>query len=361
MMSDSDEEEKSSRKKTMPKFDPLDGENWKFVFKTACGPKLVKIIEGLRIEPVSLASGADAAEVKKFNKKVARFKELNSSLYQNIVESLQLFNNSAKSYIDGIPMFDGKAAWDKLLKVLDDSSVQNKFNVLLECIRCNQDHGESVQHFNRKFESLFNKLVALKVSFEDLKMVLFISNLNSDFKILKTSLLLKTSSTMEELLADCKSYETRMKIEKNDEDRAIANSAKAGRNEFVQISNEEYLRLIESNNSGESALYVKPRLDHTISKHPNNPTEFERTLICRRCGKKGHAIRTCTAAEKDDSGEDTSRKQKKKKHDTGTKAFWTRQEVSLYAHVIPTGVNSEDENTLHGGAKRGDPVVNKIY
>ena len=56
---------------------------------------------------------------------------------------------------------------------------------------------------------------------------------------------------------------------------------------------------------GERASKRK-QLDHNVRKHPTTPTEYEKSLTCHRCGKPGHAKRTCKSKKKKDDADEAN-------------------------------------------------------
>jgi hypothetical protein len=337
-----------------------------------------------------------AKDVKKFNKSRKRNKLLYQAVYSSVSKSA---TKAGITLVDTAPMFDGVAAWKTLIDHHNDPSQQNKLLSVQTLLNLRQLPNEAILDFKVRLEKAFARIRTLKVSWDDLVAVKFMLGLDDKYsRLIDTLSISGDNITVEDVYREALSFDQRKSL--REEDHAVANTARTisedgnkppkiassqstgeifSKNDIKAIKS--YLKSVKeekanaanathskyggnssnnhygkgNNNKSQSGNGGgKTKLDHNIDECPNGPTEYERTLTCSICEKKGHAKRTC---RKRDRGDDAIDKKSSAKKNRKENVHFAREEVCFMAIdnlILPSSTNTSNfiEMYADSGASR---------
>ena len=279
-----------------PPFQPDNFDPWYSAFICQMGNgRLDKLItkEEKRPEvPTSWTTNPPTkAKRLKFEKKQAIWDAKNRIIYMALHAALVRHSLDSVGYIDSADLFDGVTAVNCLLDRFNLKTSQTKSYAAQKFINAKQNRNEDVDAFSLRHSKLFEKCMTLGVSLDDLRASLFVTGLREDFRDFETSVLLQPSLTIEQAISEAKAYESRLGY-RREQDSERVHMVK----QYLK-DNEEFIRE-QANTASDRGDGKRKLLAHDIENHPNDPTDFERTLTCNYCKRRGHAKRTCKEARK---------------------------------------------------------------
>jgi hypothetical protein len=202
--------------------------------------------------------------------------------------------------IEHSPSFDGLDAWNRLEAHFNNPSMTNKLMAVMEFIRIRQQPNESSENLKIRLNKAYDRINTLHVSLGDIKAVQYMIALTPKYSTVVTSLAVKGDATFEQICHAAHQHEQHLLIRAEDRTEAylVDEYSKRSRQETtVSLSNQQFKELVAFASSSHSSNHDKKsfgsKLSHNVKKNPKGPTEYERTLVCKNCGLKGHALRTC--------------------------------------------------------------------
>ena len=212
------------------------------------------------------------------------------------------YSMNAPSWIRTAEKFDGKAAFKLVCERINRNTTQSKTVAILGLIGCRQGRDQSIDDCITAVTRHWLKVEKTQATLDDIRTALFIFHMNDRMRMFENSITLANDLTLAKVESEARAFEDRLVIRKHDTDRAEAMIAKA-----VEERMKEHAFM---GNAEEKPYRTGPRkpLDNNRDRHPNSPTEFEKTKTCYVCNKPGHVSRTCptrqTRAEEDKNSDE---------------------------------------------------------
>ncbi len=299
-----------------PPYDADDYASWSENFLIALPDNLHLIAEGTETQPGPVTSVPEE-KAKKRAKRIRRFLDRNKLLFQLLncaISRSPRHSIAGKIYIQSAQRFDGKGAWEALKLHHNNPTSQNKLYAMRTLFDIKQLDGETVFEYKARLDKALARIQSLKVSMEDINIVLFLFGLLPKFTafIDAMSLLESRFLTLDAVYDNLVSHEQRLTAESHagmltkahsaavptatdqqaaisnltDIVKALATQARNGRN--VEGSNGRFGgRYRGGHRGGRGGGRDGGRLS-------GRPSPEERQGICQRCGLSGHAARTCS-------------------------------------------------------------------
>jgi hypothetical protein len=342
----------------IPAYDKDNYQRWARNFVISLSDNLNEIIENTytSIRPTKASDAAlDPDQIEALEEKYrVNYEKKNKKLYQNINYALTKSNDPSSYALisdeSTVRRFDGKAAFEAILNFHNDPSLQNKLAATQEFLSVKQEARETPLEFKSKVNLLFQRLESLKVTFDDLKAIKYLTGLKPRYATIVNTISVRGGKLdIDDIYKAVGAYDQRKSIAENelakthyvdendDEDSQYITPKKKKSSEERLIKKVEKLHkqvalLTKANNKPQQQPQQKPKKLHDPWNHEDTPTEYEKTLTCDSCGMLGHAKRTCKRLNRDDS-----RKTVKKKRNL--KPLRSEKAKSATALMATTGYN----------------------
>jgi hypothetical protein len=317
----------SSRHDMIPPFNPYSPEDWKFYMKATFSPDEAKILAGnfhvKLVDPLTMTK----EEIKKIRKRQKIFVEGQRTIYAKLVNSLFKASLPSRHYLDGVDEHHGKAAWDKLLSVLDNGSEQNKFNSVMKVMSNKKERKESVTQYHQRSSALYSRMMSLQIQLEDIREVSLIHGLDSQFEPIVSSLMLKPHASYDDIVADLTAFETHF-LTKRQEDEATA----------LAVAN---LSKSQSSAAVFSEDQVKAIVRQALAANVPSTKDDHEDMVCFYCKKRGHCKANCkkrkrdrAMASRDEDGDDDRKRRSNRGGGFASLAVVDASEGPRYAKAL---------------------------
>ena len=339
-----DSEQENTKSKTsfsdLPMFQSENYQRWQRTFIALLPKNLDLIISGEEkpCHPTytdeyidNIDDATEKANVKEEKLKFEKdYIKRNKLLYQAIMATIVKNGDGPNhelglSLLDDVKNFDGLAAWNKLKQFHLDKSSQNKFSVVIEMLKLSQEKSESALDFKVRVEAAFRIIENLEVKISDLKVICFLNGLKSRYSSIVNTLSVQTNSfTLDDVLKQLKSYDTR---EHGNEDKAEANLSNTPKAPSTSTTDANLAKSLsdlkamygqlssrikksagnkrsrpefrEKRDKRNKESFSDKNANHFMTikelndKYGRSPAPFEKNGICNICNSTGHHARTC--------------------------------------------------------------------
>ena len=271
----------------VPIYTPDEFEQFKLSFKSILPFDMCQHVESRTDCPTALPRSEDAAEDKKRakrNKSITNWRMRNHNLYSGIFLSFR--KAGLESTIPAVTLHDGLGLWDAIEAFHNKPSKQNKFRGVQRFMAMQQVEEESITAYFARLAAVFQRVLNQKTKIEDLLSMQLLLSAHPKYQPVIDSLMVSPDDKSAEELRDAlRAYEDRLSGRYSS--KKSVGHASALEKDLEDASTSSSVQ------SSAAAFMAGQRLEHDTSKFPTSPTPFERTLVCRKCGKRGHAERTC--------------------------------------------------------------------